>query len=151
MPASHELGLNPAQLRTQPLLARDPLKLEPPVPRLRADVREPEKLERFRLRESARLSALSGEPPKLDQPRLALVQPQIELREPLAKTSPEPLGVPTMLESHHEVVRITHDDHLAARVTTSPLVDPQVKDVVQVHVRQERRDRRPLRRALHSL
>ena len=51
------------------------------------------------------LSALSGEPPKLDQPRLLLVQSQAKLRESLAQISPEPLGVGTMLEAHHEVSR----------------------------------------------
>src|ERR1700729_1522776 len=109
-------------------------------------MRKAEKLERLRLREPARFSTLSGEPPKLDQPRLLLVQPQAELREPLAQRSPEPLGVTTMLKAHHEVIRITHDDHLAPCPAATPLVDPEIEDVVQVHVRQERRNGRPLRR-----
>jgi hypothetical protein len=29
-----------------------------------------------------------------------------------------------MLEAHHGVVREPHHDHLAARLATSPLVDP---------------------------
>ena len=70
------------------------------------------------------LSVLGSEPPKLDQPRLLVRQLQVELREPLAKIGEEPLGVVTMLEGHHGVIRKTHHDHLAARLTTPPLVDP---------------------------
>ena len=96
--------------------------------------------QRLRLREPTRLSTLSGEPPELDQPRLLLVQPQPEPREPLAQRGPEPLSVTTMLEAHHEVVRVTHGEHLATRLLTTPLVDPEIEDVMQVHVRQQRRD-----------
>ena len=53
-----------------------------------------------------------------------------------------------MLEPHHEVVGEAHDDHVAARVPPPPLVGPQVKDVVQVDVREQRRNRCPLRTSL---
>ena len=52
------------------------------------------------------------------------MQPQTEVRESLAKVSQEPFGVITVLETHDEVVRVAHHDHIAARVTASPLVDP---------------------------
>jgi tRNA A37 threonylcarbamoyladenosine synthetase subunit TsaC/SUA5/YrdC len=81
---------------------------------------------------------LGGEPSESDQARLLGIQLQAELREPVAKICPEPLGVVPMLESHHEVVSETHDDHVAARVPNSPLVGPKVKDVVQVDVREQR-------------
>ena len=68
---------------------------------------------------------LRGEPPKLDQPRLALVQLQAKAREPLAKLRPEPLSVVTMLKAHHEVIREPHHDHIAAGVPQPPLVNPQ--------------------------
>ena len=82
--------------------------------------------------------SLGGEPPELDQARLLGVQLQAELREPVAKIRPEPLGVVPMLEPHHEVVSEPHDDHVTARVPPPPLVGPQVEDVVQVDVRQQR-------------
>ena len=94
---------------------------------------------------------LGGEPPELDQPRLLGVQLQAELREPCAKIGQEPLGVIPVLEAHHEVVGEAHDDHVTARVPTPPLVGPQVEDVVQVDVRKQRRNRRPLRSALLGL
>ena len=96
-------------------------------------------------------SSLGREAPELDQPRFLVVQPQPELREPLAKLGEEPLGVVPMLEAHHSVVSEPHSDDIAARLATPPLVDPQVEDVMQVHVRKQRRDRRPLRRSLQRL
>ena len=70
---------------------------------------------------------LSGEAPKLDQPRLSRLQLQTELREPLAKLRPEPLGIVPMLKSHHEVVRETRHDDIAARVPGTPLVTHRSK------------------------
>ena len=101
-------------------------------------MREAQELERLRLAETPLLPLLGGEPPELDQARLLGIQLQAELREPVAKVRPEPLSVIPMLETHHEVVGETHDDHFTARVPSPPLVSPQVKDVVQVDVRQQR-------------
>jgi len=36
-----------------------------------------------------------------------------------------------MLKAHDEVIREAHDDYLAARVATPPLLDPQIEDVVE--------------------
>ena len=84
-----------------------------------------------------RPSALGGEPAELDQARLLGVELQAELRERVAEVCPEPQRIAPVLESHHEVIGETHDQDLAARVPTSPLVSLQIKDVVQVHVRQQ--------------
>jgi hypothetical protein len=43
-----------------------------------------------------------------------------------------------MLETHHEIVSKTRDHNVTARVPSPPLMSPQVEDVVQVDVRQER-------------
>ncbi len=87
-------------------------------------MREAQKPERLRLAEPPRLSSLDGEPSELDQPRLLGSQLQTELREPVAKVRPEPLGVIPVLESHHGIIGETHDHYVAARVSTSPLVSP---------------------------
>jgi len=50
----------------------------------------------------------------------------------------EPLCVSTTLKAHDEVVAVAHDDHVAARVASSPLLGPEVEDVVQVDVRKQR-------------
>ena len=57
----------------------------------------------------------------------------------------EPLSVVTVLEPDDEVVSEPHDDHITARMPLPPPVGPQVQDVVQVHVREQRRNRCPLR------
>src|SRR5512142_2150873 len=124
MPASLDLAFEGVQLGSHPLRVRDPLELEPSLPSLPARVREAQKPERLRLAEPTRLSSLGGEPSELDQPRLLGVQIQTELREPVAKVRPEPLGVTPVLESHHGVVGETHDRYVTARVSTSPLVSP---------------------------
>ena len=86
-----------------------------------------------------------GVPPELDQPGFVRVQFQSELREPAAKLVPEPLSVLSVLEPDDEIVSETHDDHITARVPLPPPVGPQVQDVVQVHVGEQRRNRCPLR------
>jgi len=95
--------------------------------------------------ETTRPPVSGGVPSELDQACLLGVQLQRELREALAQVGQEPLGVLTMLEAHNEVVRPAHDDHVTMSVAAPPLLGPQVKNVVKVDVRQERRSRRPLR------
>ena len=136
--ASQQLAPEGVKLCPRPLRVGNPLELKTPRPALPADMREAQKPQRLRLAETPLLTLLGGEPPKPDQSRLLGVQLQAELREPVAKIRPEPLGVVPMLESHHEVVSKTRDDDVTARVPAPPLVSPQVEDVVQVDVRQER-------------
>ena len=97
-------------------------------------MREPEKVERFRLALAPGCPVADGEPPELDQPGLARVQFQPELREPLAQPGQKLLSVSTMPEPDDEVIRPAHDDHITARLPVSPPVGPQVQDVMQVHV-----------------
>ena len=108
-----------------------------------ADVREAQELN-----VSGFLSAPpvpGGTPPELDQPRLTRVQFQPELREPAAQIVQEPLGVLPVLKPDDEVVREPDDDHITVREPVPPPVGPQVQDVVQVHVGEQRRNRCPLR------
>src|SRR5579862_9743269 len=109
MPPLLDLAFQRSELGAHPFGVGDPLELEASFLGLRADVREAEELERLRLADSSPLAVRGGGPPELDQPRLVGVQLQSELREPAAKVGPEPLGVLPMLESHHQVVRETHD------------------------------------------
>ena len=75
------------------------------------------------------------------------MQRQPELREPLAQFGEELLGVLSMLESHDEVIGEAHDDDVAVRLPLPPSLDPEVEDVVQVDVGQERTDAPALHRA----
>src|SRR4030095_12089293 len=83
-----------------------------------------------------------GMPPKLQQACLVGMQVQRELRETLAKRSKELLGVDLMLKSHQKIIREAYDDDFAVRVAGSPLLDPEVEDVMQVNIGQEGRYRR---------
>ena len=114
-------------------------------------MRETQEVEGLRLAEVPLLPLLGGKPPQLDQPRLLSMQFQAELREPVAELREEPLGVISMLEARHVVVGKPHENDIPARVPTPPLVGPQVKDIVEVDVREQRRCRCPLRRPLHHL
>ena len=118
---------------------------EPPLPPGRTDVRETQEGERFRLAQPPRLTTFGRVAAEFDQPRLVRVKLQTELGEPAAKRGKEPVGVVTMSKPDGEIVRETHDNDVAARLVASPPIDPQVEDVMQVHIGEQRRYRRSLR------
>src|SRR6266536_3884075 len=151
MPASHQLGLDLAWLRLQPLRFGDAFELKAPVAVLPADVREAQEGERLRLAEAPLLSSLGGEAAELEQARLLGGQLQAELRKSVAKLGEEPLGVIPVLEADDVVVGDAHDDHLATRMPPPPLVGPEVEDGVEVDVCEQRRDRCSLRRSFPRL
>jgi hypothetical protein len=55
-----------------------------------------------------------------------------------------------VLQTHHEVVGVANDVHLTARVPLSPLLEPQIEHVVQIHVRQQGTDDPSLRPSITS-
>src|SRR5260370_22110606 len=146
MPPPHELAFDLMQLGADPLREGDPAQPGAPVPGLPADVRKAQEIERLWLAQAACLPPPGGVPPELDQPRLALVQIQAELREPLPQICQEPLRVGVMLKTRDEVVREPHEDHIAVRVAAPPPLGPQVEAVVELDVPQQRRRPCPLRR-----
>jgi hypothetical protein len=99
---------------------------------------KPTKIERLGLTQPPRPPTRGREATELDQARLVRVQLQGELREPLTKLGEEPLRILLILETDDEVVREPHDDHITARTAASPPVDPQIEDVVEVDVREQR-------------
>ena len=125
MPASLEFLLDLTQLRPRPLLDRDAFQQESSVQSLPATVRESQEVEGLRSAESPLLPALGGVPSELDQPRLLGRQLQLELREPVAELCQKPASITLVLEAHDVVVGEPHDDHIAARVLSPPLIGPQ--------------------------
>src|SRR5208337_1801314 len=115
------------------------------------DVGETQKIKGLRFSFSALLPALSGEAPKFDPARLFRVQFQPELPQAFPEFVQKTLCLGPMRESRHGVIRIAHDDDIAARLLLPPLLPPEIQDVVQVEVRQDRRDPRPLRTPLLRL
>jgi hypothetical protein len=67
-----------------------------------------------------------------------------KLPESLPKLGKEPLSFPTMLESHDEIIRPAHHDYIASRLPLPPSLNPQVKYVVKIEIRQKRTDAPPL-------
>src|SRR5207342_297424 len=125
------------ELLPQPFTNGVPQDEEGPSPARSTDVREAEKGEGFRLAEVSGLALARRETPEFDDPGLLRMQLQPELLQTLPKLVQKSLGIRAMLETHHGVVGIADDDHLAA-MSPPPLVDPQVVDVVQIDIRQDR-------------
>src|ERR1035438_2562417 len=150
MPTQLELRLDVRQLRLHPFTHRAAHKQEFPRSRLAANVRKAEKVEGSRP-VPFDLAAPFGRSAKANQPSLVRVQFQGELPHSLAEVLQELLRLPLVLESHQHVIGITHDDDVAARFVFAPLLDPQVEGVGQAHVREQRRNRRSLRRTLFAL
>jgi hypothetical protein len=89
-----------------------------------------------------------GKPAELDQPCLVGMKAERKAGQTLPEIVKELLRVAPMLETDDRIVRIAHDDHIAGGVSFPPLPDPEIVDVVQVDVCQQRRHHRPLRRPL---
>jgi hypothetical protein len=143
------------QLRPQPIAATGSAQPKPAGPRGAADQSEAKKVEGLRFAQPARASVRSIAA-KLDQAGLVRMQRQRELRKPRAHCGEKPMGIGLALEADHHVIgpRVraargprtgaAHDDHLASDRASSPARGPQVEDVVQVDVGEQRRDHRSL-------
>lgn len=70
---------------------------------------------------------------------------QAKARQPRLDGQEHLLRIRPALEAHDEVVRIAHGHNATACAATAPLMDPEVEDVVQKDVGEERTDARPLR------
>src|SRR5512132_476361 len=101
-------------------------------------MREAQELERLRAPEAALCSLLGGEPPQADQARLVGVERQPEPGQTIGQVLAESLGVGLMLKPQHDVVGVPDDDHLTAGVPSAPVLSPEIEDVVQVDVGQQR-------------
>jgi hypothetical protein len=69
----------------------------------------------------------------------------------LSRISARQLGIGTVLEPDNEVVAVTHHNNFAACAPRSPLLGPQIEDVVKVDIRQQGRHCCSLRRAHFAL
>jgi hypothetical protein len=115
------------------------LELEGSAPGLAAYEDEPQEGKRLWLAEPALLSTRRGKATELKQTGFVSVQLKRELREPFAHRIPELPRIGLSLEARHDVVSVAHDDHLARGLSLAPLRRPEVKDVVQKNVGQQRR------------
>src|SRR6266436_6599938 len=150
--SSLKLGFHLVQLRLQPFAYRLPQHRKPSIaPLLHTDMREAKKVERLRLPFSTPLPAVDRIRTELQQPRLLGMQFQVELPHSFRKFRPKLIGIRFAVEAHHDVIRKSHDDHIAVRALLTPRLDPQVEYVMKIDVRQKRRSTSALGRPLfHS-
>ena len=127
--------------------ARHPLRdrlvpqLEAPLPVLRAIVRKAQKVKRLRFAQPSPLTVLSCEPPELDEPGLVRVQFQFKTSKPLLQVTQKSLRVLLVLETHHEIIGVPHDDCVAFYLVVAPLLlESEIENVMQVDVGQNRRN-----------
>jgi hypothetical protein len=62
-----------------------------------------------------------------------------KLLEPLAHRVPEPPRVAFVLKAHDHIIGIAHDDDPAVGLSPSPLLGPEIENVVQVDVGEQGR------------
>jgi hypothetical protein len=135
MPPAQKRLLHGLKLGTKPLLHRLASHVEAPGLELSpTTMGKAQEVERFRLTLPATLPIVGGEPSELDQSRLVGMQGQAELRKAIPQVVQEPFGLVTMLEPQDEIVRVAYDDDVALCGSLSPLLDPQVEDVVEEHI-----------------
>ena len=101
-------------------------------------MREPEERERFRFPLPALPAIRRREAPERDEPRLLRMDFQPKLRQPLLEVSQETHGIGLMLESGNEIVSVADDDHVPLRHFLAPYLGPQIENIVQIHVSQQR-------------
>src|SRR5580704_2502406 len=98
-----------------------------------------QEVERLRFSFSTLLPVPDRERSKLQQPRFLGMQFQMELPHSFREFRPKLIGIRFALKAHNDVVRESHDDHIAMRPLPTPRLDPQVEHVMKVDVRQKRR------------
>jgi hypothetical protein len=101
-------------------------------------VGEPEERERFRLPFFALPSIRRREASEFDQPRLLWMEFQTELCQPLLKISQEPLRIRPVLKPGDKIIGVSDDDDVPTHDFLSPHLGPQVEDMVQIDVGEQR-------------
>ena len=146
MHSPSQLDLDSLQRHLYALTNRLPKHHEPSLPRLPADVLEAEEIEGFRLAQSSTFSVGRRVASELDQARLFWVQFQLELLHSFFQLRPEPFSLVFELEPNQGVIGITHHDYIAVRTLLTPCLNPEIEDVMEVDIRQQRRCTSALRR-----
>jgi hypothetical protein len=137
--ASHERILHRLELGAEPFRGGLPLQSKTSSPSLvPTHVGEAKEVESLRLALPVIRTAFCGEPPKLNEPGLFGVQAQTELEHPVLKFLQELFGLVAVLESQDEVIRKTDDNNIAVCTSLSPVLNPEIQSVVEVHIREQR-------------
>jgi hypothetical protein len=151
--ASPQLFLQGSQLGLPPLSHRLSQHREVSLPSFPAAMRKTQEVERLRFAAATLSSIRFRKAAKLDDSRFVGMQLKAKPREPLAQFRQKPLCFMAMLEARDEVIGETHKDPFPARLLLSPSLNPEVENIMEIDVRQQRAHTTALNRsylALHS-
>ena len=94
--------------------------------------------ERLRFAKAVPGSILGRKTAELDQSRLVRMQRERELLHPLLQVDTKALGIRLVLKAADNIVGVAHEDDVAVSVVLTPPLRPQIEDVVEVDVSQQR-------------
>src|SRR5690606_8447860 len=140
MPALSQSVLDGFQCRSHPIPACLSYQHEPATTIFPTDMREPEEVERFRFTFSPAGAVFGSKAAELHQSGFLRVYRESELPQPALHGYTEALGVDSLVESNDDVIGVSDHHHITCGMATSPLMRPQIEDVVEVDVCQQRRD-----------
>jgi hypothetical protein len=80
-----------------------------------------------------RVGIHSDEPSKLDQSRFLRMQFQSELYRAVLKRFQESLGFYSVFETHHQIISVWDDDHIARGRFLAPSLDPKIENIIQAY------------------
>src|SRR5262249_55320521 len=135
--ASPQLFFQSPQLGLPPLAHRLSQYREIPLPGFPATVRKSQKVKCSRFAVPAVSSVLFR---KAAKPRKALAQ----FRQ-------KPLCFMAMLKARNEVIGKTDEDNFSVRLLLSPSLDPEVENIVEIDVREQRTNATALNRSYLTL
>src|SRR6478609_2347993 len=144
MHSTQELRLNVPQLSPHAVASGLPLKLEVAAARSTTDEGEAQEREGFRLSKPAQLAIVRSKAAELNQASLVRVERQCKFPKPVMHRIKEATCVALMLKADHQIVGISHDDHVAPGLLPSPALSPKVEAVMQVDIGEDRRNHRAL-------
>jgi hypothetical protein len=102
-----------------------------------AIVRKPQEIERLRLALAPLCPASCSESAELEEAGLFRMQTECELCQAFLEIDLETLRILPVLEADVCVIGLPHDDHIALCVARTPLLDPEIINVMKVHIRKQ--------------
>ena len=132
------------EFRPHTVTPRLPSELEVAAPGFAADMRKSQECEGLRFAQPPPLAVRRRPTAELDEAGLFRIQFERELLQSFTHFREKPLAVGLLLEAGDNVVGVAHDNDVSAGMASPPLLRPQIEDVVQIDVRQQRRDHSPL-------
>jgi hypothetical protein len=88
---------------------------------------------------------------KLDNPRLIGMQLKPKPHKSLAQFRQKPLCFLSMLKASNKVISKANEDYLSVRLLPPPSLDPEVENIMEIDIRQQRADTPALNRPYLAL